>query len=436
MPKWKQIRVATTGLLMLALLYSIYFASTLINHKANHDHLSFIPENAEVTVILNTRKMVEQGLEDLMINAKDESVYTLLIKEYKAQQGKSDLPTGIDYSAHLAVFTLQSNEVVTGLLFSLSDPNAFELNMPTMIDKKNEVALHKGNVGILLHRLGTHISTDEMRFLADSILSAKPNTKDDFINIDPSLPVARFRYRSNDDELDLNLTVENEKLNLTGNYHSSTQLSSYSINGLKPSGLHLTSTLIPSYLSISENIGLPEGLPMPIALSVNLRGSDLSTGALLMIPDADAVFYFKEEVPLRLGLLVLIKDGLIKNLTMKSFTYNGFRFYYEQLDKYSFYIGRNPYAGMQETGKNDIVTISGNLEALTDVHAEGMMSRILSLLTLYTAGKTFAENTDKIDFSMERKGDHEAEIKGSLSFKEGKYSTIEFVRLLISGKFF
>lgn len=436
MSKWMQMRVALTGLLMLALLYSIYFASTLINHQASHEHLSYIPENAEIKVILNTRKMVEQGLEDLVINSKDESVYALLIEKYKTQQGKYELPTGIDYSAHLAIFTLHSKELVSGLLFSLSDANTFMVNMPKMINKNNEVALHKGNVGILLHRLGKHISIDEMKALADSILSAAPNIADDFYIVDDALPVAKLRYQSNDDVLDLNLQVNNEKLSLIGNYHSSTQIDHPSINGLKPYGLHLTSTIIPSYFTISKNLGLPEGIPMPIAVSTNIMGSDLSSGSLPIIPDADAVFYFKEDVPLRLGLLGLVKDKQIKNLTLKSFSYNGFRFYYEQLSKNSFYIGRNPFKGLQTIDKNQIVKISGSLEALTDVHADGMMSRILSLLTMYTAGKTFAENTDEIDISMHRKGDFDAEIKGSLTFKEGKYSTVEFVRLFLTGKFF
>lgn len=436
MPKWKQIRAAITGLLMLALLYCIYFASTLINHKSNHNHLSYIPENAEVTVILNTRKMIEQGLEDLVINSKDGSVYDLLVKEYKVQQDKSELPMGIDYSAHLAVFTLQSKEMVSGVLFSLSDPNSFEVNMPKVINRKTEVVLRKGNVGILLHRLGSRISVNEMKSLADSILSIKPSKNDNFISIDPALPVARMRYRSNGNELKLDLAVANEKLSLNGSYHSSSPIEKHSINVLAPSGLHITTTMVPDYFLNPENIGLPENLPMPKALSLNLRGSDFSTGALPMIPDADAIFYFNEDVPLRLGLLGLMKDNQIKNLTLKSFSYNGIQFYYEQLSKTSFYLGRNPFVGLNKSDQDQIVSISGSLKALTDVHAEGMMSRILSLLTMYTAGKTFAENTDNINVSMQRIGSHDAEIKGTLTFKEGKYSTVEFVRLLLSGNFF
>lgn len=434
--KWKHIKIAFTGLLMIGLLYIIYFSFSLYNHKGKNEHLQYIPESADATLVLNTREMLSQGIEDLLINSKDESVYNLLMSEYQSQQTKSSLPTGIDYSAHLVVFTLKSEEMVTGILFSLSDPAAFELNMPKVIDPKNEFSKKKGNVGLLLHRLSNKTEQADLVQLADSILG-NPTNEVKWDQNDEQLPIAQLRYKELGNDLIVDLSIEDQKMVINGTFTSSKEIVLHHINRLTPEGLHITSTILPEFVKQPENIGLPSSLPLPYALSANVRGSDIVSGSgLPLIPDADVIFYFDEDIPLYLGLLSLAKDGYIKKLTLKSFEYSGFKIYYKQINKNAFYAGRKPYSGSQVLEQSTIFDLQGNLDALTQVKADGMMSRILSLITMYTAGKTFTENTESFNLSMKQTSKNQAKISGELSFKEGKYSTIEFVRLLLSGNFF
>ncbi len=444
MGKSGRIKKAVKGLLLLALLWLIHSFGRVVFHESSQSHQEFVPANADLVFTVKTRMLFEKCLEDVLLSSRDESVYHLLINEWEnRQENKLIKESGIDFTADLVIYTIrEESHPLTGILFNLSNPDAFLKSMPDQLSREFEAVAVSGQTGLLLRQYDLHFSPKELQKLGIKLLNETQHLSATQLAGKHPNSIAQMLIRSEASEqpsysnLQLDLRLSDDRLDFEGTAELSALFAKKHppIKRLPPEGLHLTATLLPPDLFIPSDLGLPETLPQPTAISINLRGSELVEDTDFgIVPDADAMLHFEEPIVLKTILDSLARKQLITQVHEDRFHYLGRLFQYQQLDDHTIYIGRNALPALQQAETGKILVLSGNPSALMRVDGKGMIRGILELMAAYTAGRDFADQTSGIEMTITDAGNNTAKISGSLTFREGHFVTVEFIRLLLGG---
>lgn len=445
MGKWARIKRMATGLSMVVLLWFIYSVSRLAFHVPGQDHYAYLPENADLVLVVNTKALFTQGAEDLMLREKDQKLVDLLLEEWenrsREMQGRE---TGIDLTADMIWFSVrEDSRPISGLLFSLSDPQAFRANSPSLTDPDLEAFALTGNVGLILHQFDLHFSKKQLARIARRLLSGK-HLPVQTLNQDRDGFISRLFIRNEEGNhpartfSDLSMQLTAEGIAFSGDIHVDFENAvQHGFQTLPKEGLHLSSRILPPGLFQPDDLGLPSIFPEPAGISLNFRGSEIVEGVgVELVPDADALIWFRNEIDLNTILDSLAARELISRRGPEQFMYGKRLFHAHQLQDRQIYIGRTAYTASSLKSSNDYFLVSGDLSTLTHVEGNGFVRRFLEMVSAYTAGRDFTESTESIELTLEPSGRNTARLQGKLRMKEGHFATLELLRLALSGKLF
>ena len=442
MSPFKKILVT---LFLMGAAFVILLISRFVYTEPINENINYIPEIAEMVVIIDGNHLVEQTFEDVVLKTQDDDLIKLLLdKLAQSRKDNGSVDLGINFNSKIILFTVQENNVpLTCALFNLYNASNFKLNIPTLLNPLQTAYAVKDNVGLIVNQDSTLLSEKELSDFTASLLKS-----DKKLNIEHSVNYSneavatliltnKLNPAPDDLEADLGVKLDERNMQIEGElrWHEKKGIGFEKYPTLHPKGFHFSTRLLPDPSENPFAYIYGDSLPAMRSFSLNLMGTEIvDEPAFCVVPNLELLVQFQNAYHLKSELDNFAQRQLIENLTSKSFTYGTKRFYFKQIDEYSIYVGRQTYEKIKREESSELLVAQGDLSALTSVESKGMIRQLLELISIYSAGKNFAASTEKFFVSVTQKAEGKAEIKGSLELKEGHYPTSEIIKLLLNGQ--
>jgi hypothetical protein len=454
MSKFSILKKIVAVIFVLGFLWTAYFAlHGLFQGQSDNSNLNFVPSNASSIIKLDGSIIAEEAFTSIVLKSRDNGLLRRiagLIEDKEEDAGEEDLNLkfGIDYTSDIVLFTLpiEKTEIV-GILFNLKKPEQFEKNVSPYLNKNEAIGI-KGNVGLYLTRFGSDISNS----LTDSKLASLPSkllNGNKYYNMDSisSNPTGNsiismcsnrnFETTSEwIDHSDLDFSIEHNSIVVNGHLDLSKEHKKEDLNSLKPDGFHFSTQLIPESLNDSLH-ELSEGrLPDLSAISLNYFGTDLIYDpSFFVVPNIDIILHFEDSIDVYTFLYEIAEGENIQELQSDSYNYGTKKTYFKQLNPTSFYMGRHPYSDKLIIKENHLVSIEGNPSALTNVKGEGMMIKLLEMVSLYSSGKVLANEIDSFELKVDLVNSNSATIMSTSQFTKDHYPINELLKFILDEPF-
>jgi hypothetical protein len=444
-----QIQSRFKGLLAIVIsllfIWGLFYISSLFLKSSINTNLKYFPKDAEITIRLDGKKLVENVAYDLLCVSKDQPVIDKLIN-YVTQESKDGnvKKIGIDFLSEIGVFVKPvKNGKIIGVLVNLNDPNEFKENAPSITNAVVAIS-SKDNVGVLLSYLSPNkiLSEKELQDIANEIITEK--TENPFKSTINQNVLAEIKA---DNPIFGKGTIAISEANNTFTFES-TLLAKKSIPNnstycLKPVGLHVSCAMIPdNYLTVFEQL-FPlinkEQLPKIKAISWNYQGLNIQEGGahnlgFFVQPLTDMLIEF--EKPFHLNKHIQYKENFDKwgiKTSLKGLTIGNQKYIVDSLSPTSYFIGihannllkrENPYLLNIEGDMADLLKISGS---------ESISTFIEMIFPAFTSSQDFFKSIENTSIQIKQKGS-QIKIKGKLKFKKNKYSYTECLRFMLALK--
>jgi hypothetical protein len=444
-----QIQSRFKGLLAIVIsllfIWGLFYISSLFLKSSINTNLKYFPKDAEITIRLDGKKMVENAAYDLLCVSKDQPVIDKLI-DYVTQESKDGnvKKIGIDFLSEIGVFVKPvKNGKIIGVLVNLNDPNEFKENAPAITNAIVSIS-SKDNVGVLLSYLSSNerLSEKELQDIANEIITEK--TENPFKSTINQNVLAEIKA---DNPIFGKGTIAISEANNTFTFES-TLLAKKSIPNnstycLKPVGLHVSCAMIPdNYLTVFEQL-FPlinkEQLPKIKAISWNYQGLNIQEGGahnlgFFVQPLTDMLIEF--EKPFHLNKHIQYTENFDKwgiKTSLKGLTIGNQKYIVDSLSPTSYFIGihannlikrENPYLLNIEGDMADLLKINGS---------ESISTFIEMIFPAFTSSQDFFKSIENTSIQIKQKG-NQIKIKGKLKFKKNKYSYTECLRFMLALK--
>lgn len=438
---------AFAGICLLVWL-TINISGLVISEQAN-SNIAYVPSNATFAMRIDGRELAENTLFSIVLESKDESILKLFEESLtKRTSGDKKLTnTGINFLSDVVLFKVNfQGEEIDGILFNLLSRSTFLKNMPDLINSTQAIAAND-EVGILLSCKQKKAKCHDLEVFAKQLLKSKNKNHHKIFHAG-SAPnrFSEIHFHTGDDqrlENEVNLIFEQSEkaFLLKGSMQASSAIEMNQLSHeLKPDGFHVTSKLFSKTWSdtLRKSLSfLSPNFPEITAFSMNYRGVSVinHSSGFLAIPDAEFVIHCAENF----DVSAFLHEPELSGKMDCELTDNFIRFeeevlYFRQLSPKSFYLGKNPNPVFESANNDELFTVEGDLNPLTNIKGGGMMTAFLEMVPLFKASKNLAKNSQKIQFSINKVSDKKAKIKGELIFKTGHYPLSEVMRFLLSGK--
>ena len=444
-----QIQSRFKGLLAIVIsllfIWGLFYISSLFLKSSINTNLKYFPKDAEITIRLDGKKMVENAAYDLLCVSKDQPVINKLI-DYVTQESKDGnvKKIGIDFLSEIGVFVKPvKNGKIIGVLVNLNDPNEFKENAPAITNAIVSIS-SKDNVGVLLSYLSSNerLSEKELQDIANEIITEK--TENPFKSTINQNILAEVKA----DNLifgkgTIAISEENNGFTFESTLLAKKSIPNNSTYCLKPVGLHVSCAMIPdNYLTVFEQL-FPlinkEQLPKIKAISWNYQGLNIQEGGahnlgFFVQPLTDMLIEF--ENPFHLNKHIQYKENFDKwgiKTNLKGLTIGNQKYIVDSLSPTSYFIGihannlvkrENPYLLNIEGDMADLLKISGS---------ESISTFIEMIFPAFTSSQDFFKSIENTSIQIKQKGS-QIKIKGKLKFKKNKYSYTECLRFMLALK--
>ena len=417
----------TLGLLFLiGVLFGIILITDSLLQTPKQSQLDYIPADAELVVRINSRAVISQTFQAVLIDSEDSKlvnkIYRKIIQRRKS--GKQIANDGIDYLSDIVFFKMPfKTSYVNGVLVRLNNEDAFEETVATNVTA-NRVAFAHNGVGLILTYNGkekSHASAIDLEQLADNILSnalkkqKAPSSDESLISV--SGKIGRFDLDLVDRAFVFNGTFTPQKaFNLSNRSH------------LKENGFRISGT------QLSElPIEFPEAPIEYFDLNFLEYGPSDNNG----IPkvNVEMLIGFKQKTDLialltkKLGPAFDLKDG------QQEITLMNQSFFYKKINDSTYYLGSTAKPVIESKRSATLFEISGAPSTFFDYKADGFALAFIEMNPIFHASKQLALNTESIDIKMVHQRDKKVNFTGKIIFKEGTYPLHEIVRFLLEGNF-
>jgi hypothetical protein len=432
-------------LISLLFIWGLFYISSLFLKSSINTNLKYFPKDAEITIRLDGKKLVENVAYDLLCISKDQPVIDKLIN-YVTQESKDGnvKKIGIDFLSEIGVFVKPvKNGKIIGVLVNLNDPNEFKENAPSITNAIVAIS-SKDNVGVLLSYLSPNeiLSEKELQDIAIEIITKK--TENPFKSTINQNVLAEIKA---DNPIFGKGTIAISEANNTFTFESTLNAEKSIPNNstycLKPVGLHVSCAMIPdNYLSVFEQL-FPlinkEQLPKIKAISWNYQGLNIQEGGahnlgFFVQPLTDMLIEF--EKPFHLNKHIVYTENFDKwgiKTSLKGLTIGNQKYIVDSLSPTSYFIGihannlvkrENPYLLNIEGDMADLLKISGS---------ESISTFIEMIFPAFTSSQDFFKSIENTSIQIKQKG-NQIKIKGKLKFKKNKYSYTECLRFMLALK--
>jgi hypothetical protein len=417
----------TLGLLFLiGVLFGIILITDSLLQTSKQSQLDYIPADAELVVRINSRSILSQTLQAVLIDSDDSKLVNKIYRKIiqRKRGGKQIASDGIDYLSDVVLFKMPfKTSYVIGVLVRLNDEDAFEEAIATNVTADRVAVAHNG-VGLILSYNGTeksHASAIDLEQLADNLLSNNtkkqkaPSSEESLISVSGKLG-----------NFDLNL-VDHEFI-LSGTFAPNNTFQNITRSHLKENGFHI------SYTQLSDlSIEFPDAAIDYFDLNFLEYGPAENNG--LPKVNLEMLIGFKKKT----DLLALISDKLgsafVMNDNQKEISLMNQSFFYKKLNDSTYYLGSTEKPIIESTKSTSLFKISGAPSTFFNYKAEGFALAIIEMNPLFHASKQLAMTTESINIKMMHEQDKKLSFSGKIIFKDGTYPLHEIVRFLLEGNF-
>lgn len=427
---WKVHKLNNTlkviGALLTLIIFWLFYISleTFYSTPSNENH-NYIPSNSEVIVAFKGDVIIKSVLSDF-IASQDET----LLDKLNSSKDEIKESTGINFLSDVILFSTKENdEPISGLLFNLSNENNFKSNF------EGEIIASNSSVGILLFNENNKESTKELKAFAEDLIIhpttlysenlAQKEKLDSYISIWSKINKNSWKYTS--------LNIHENEIMVEGKFvnenNNSDKLSQLNQNS---NSFNFSTSFIPEEVSDTTLSLLGIENNQIIGFSTNYRSIKIEQeNSFELVPDADFIYQFKNEINASEVLKNLASKENISNLNSTSFMFGGQSFNYKQIDSKTVYIGRTAFGEISTKRGKSLLKIKGKPSYLNQIEGNSFILRLISIFPAYRVGNSLSNNIQDIDFEINPSSSNTVKINGKIEFKKESYATIELIKNLL-----
>jgi hypothetical protein len=433
---------------LLAIVWVFWMISESLLKEKSSENNNYIPKDATYTFVLDGKKVAEKALFSLLVEAKDAEILNL-IQTTILQKSKVDGEMknyGIDYLSDIVFFEMPyNNTAVKGVLVNLSNGILFRKNMAK---SKNSFAVKK-DVGVVLFPSEKNDLPNNLNKFAAKILSEmqpKSNLQQkngDRKLIETSSFGSVFGMNSFFNKSNIGIDIQNTSLYISGalskNEKAKEQPKTVGTI-VQPSGLHISTSLVPALLSDTLNFFLKQfntSFPVISEVSLNYYGTKIvnHSSGFYVLPQMELLVTCSSNVEIEKILEnAEIQSYLGYKLVGNSMRFQSEKLYFKQVTATSFYIGRIENPTFEKGNTSYYLNMNGSLKPLISIEGGGMMLAFLEMLPIFRASKNLAEHTEFVQIKLSKKGNKIANLEGEMRFKKTYYPMTELTRFLLIGQ--
>ena len=432
-------------LISLLFIWGLFYVSSLFLKSSINTNLAYFPEDAEITMRIDGKKLAKNVANDLLFSSKDQVVLDKLIN-YITQESKDGnvKKIGIDFLSEIGVFVKPiKNGKIIGVLVNLQSPKDFKENAPKITNTVVGIS-EKDNVGVLISYLSPNeILTDsDLQKIANAILHKK--TTNPFFNPTSDKTIVEIKTQNSIfGKGSIAISEENNGFTFESTLQAQKSIPNNTSYCLKTSGLHVSCAMIPdNYLAAFEQV-FPilnkEQLPKIKAISWNYQGLNIQEGGthnlgFFVQPMTDMLIEF--EKPMHLNKHIQYTENFDKwgiKTNSKGLLIGNQEYIVDSLSPTSYFIGVNA-SNLIKRKNPYLLNIDGDLEDLLKISGSESISTFVEMIfPAFTSSKDFFKSIENTSIQIEQKGT-KIKIKGKLKFKKNKYSYTECLRFMLALK--
>ena len=204
---------------------------------------------------------------------------------------------------------------------------------------------------------------------------------------------------------------------------------------IKPHGIHLSMDQVSgivndSLASLFKNLNIPEGKIS--GLSVNYHELELIADPVLFpAPKFDALVTFEGNFNIELAIDSLLSKEDSKRINESCISYSGLKFYYEQVDNKTVYIGTSKSVSYIKHDNKTSFRMYGNPACFAKVEGSGMMKSLFEMIPYFTSSREFLGKIETLDISIGTPKNRISKVRASVKFNKGKYPLNSILMFMI-----
>jgi hypothetical protein len=439
------VRSLISTVLLLLVIWSIFLFSKLLNEEKDYQLETFVPKEALFTLSLNSRAILKQTLRDLISEEGEASFQQIAATLKRRNSEEKNNRLGLDLQSKIVLFSvpLKSDHHIC-LLTGISNHSLLEKESKQLEEQGIGIAT-KDDVALLIFPVkGGKLKNEDLSIQASRILEGKrntgaPNISNSALHLSINSATQNVYPFMLPGEFDIEL--KEHKIRMKGEFSWDEDAVNETIQLMKPRGLHIS---IPKFSDeIKDSV---QAILSPLGLSsTDLTGCSMNYRGLLIeevpglkiLPDMDGLFHFKRAMDIDSVFAIMKSNNDLFIKTDDGFKYGSRQYFLELVSPNTIYLGQSKFrsALIREADSDLIFECSGDLKALTQIDGNGMMRKLVELLSMYSASKGLLNKVEDFDFTAMRQNDGKAEIRGILLFKSDESASLALLNFLFDAKY-
>lgn len=419
---------------LIGMLWVVFGLLTATLEDHHNENLEYIPTNATVVYRVNGRKLIKETFSTLIFH-KDSDLSELIHELRTTDSSFQVKDVGILFNSDIVQFEVEENGIAwTGILVNLSNPRSFEKNIKQYIGENSAFAKTK-TVGLIL-TADQKTTEHALKKKANQFLQKKTAfaQKSPWKDSESLFNLWTHNQTKNNPKLALEVSSSENALEATGSVEIPSKWKALP-KTLQPNGFHISSSFVPETVRDSLKIWSKQlGITFPeiSGISLNYYGMKIvSDPTFFAAPQFDA--YVRTEKPIDVQDLFKNSDPKVVLIEQVTFTINGERYHFQQIDAHSFTIGIHKDLPLIAGNSKLIFCANGDLRRLMKIEGDGLVKRVIEMSPLVSAINRTLRSVGKFDVIV-AKENKQGKLKASIGLKEGEWPVNALFKFLIRSK--
>lgn len=432
-------------LFLLAAMWLLFYLASIALRESKNTNLNFIPENCAIVISINGSLLLEEALTTVIFQRQDPEIFSLIQNFSKKDTKENYRLLGINYLSEVVLFSKSIGEhTIRGVLLNLSDARAFENNFQPFL-LNNQALYAKSDVGLIITQVpeanSLSLSKNKLNLLAKNILNAPAARNFEKSSITSKKQINAWidgttnSFGHSIKYANINTDIQGRSIHINGylECRESTKLIGPEMTALSPSGIHLSTQLIPRKMNDYVRSFLGDSIPELNGVSINYYGAAISKDSKNpLLPNADVLLQFTD--------LIVLSDCLASNPKIKTigqdrFRYGSSEFFFHQFNDSTIYIGTTKYSTLSLTSLSEHAVLTGRIKEITKIEGEGIMLQIFRRTRIFTAFEKLIDGVTDCRVTINGPTEGHLTIDGHIQFNKNINALNALLKLGIRGEF-
>lgn len=418
--------------LIVGVVWFVFVTSRIILEEQTKPFKYNIPENTNLLVKIDGRRIIEKGISGL-ISSNNLNELSELFSSQESTDSKFK-SSGINFqSDFIIVHFIKNGNPFLGILFQINSKTKFEKNLLPQLSSKFRSNTFDDQAIIFTSKIDNFIdqSNDEIKFV-ESREQLLFDLEEEDVNI-KLIPqkgqksIAGFKG-------EFSILANNSAISFKGLVEIKSKNESYSkhLNGLIPEGFHVTSSFIPDQFKnmLSEQLGMH--FQELIGISLNHKSTTISNQSFSNFNlDSEVILTFSNKMSDSLIFLPLLSEEKITNFKTSSFEINSNKYFYHWLSDKQLYIGQKEFTKELIQSEPALFRIKGSPKYVTNIEGNQFSRSIIGMIPIYSASEELFSNIENVDVKGNLTESNEVKCNGVIRFKNGHSSFLEILKFTL-----